>query len=60
MTASESSIPRDRKSIIKQNITFYDLLVPDHYLIYRNRLGNVEKISSKEPYGISTSKSSHP
>ena len=46
------TIQRDRKLIIKQNIVSHDLLVPDNHLIYRNRLGNIQKIRSEELYGI--------
>lgn len=46
------SIPRELKSIFKQNIIIHDLLVLDHHLICRSWLVNVEKFSSKELYGI--------
>ena len=41
-----------RQEIDYQNIVSHDLLVPDNHLIYRNRLGNIQKIRSEELYGI--------
>ena len=40
------------KSVIKQNIISHDLFVIDNHLIYRNRLVNAQRLSSKGLYGI--------